>query len=390
MDCLIVGAGFAGAVCARELADAGQRVVVIDKRPHIAGNAYDHVDAHGVLVHRYGPHIFHTNSDKVFEYLSRFTEWRAYEHRVLAVVDARNGETFPLPINRTTINKLYGLSLDEVGIAAFLERVREPRASVRTSEDVVLNSVGPDLCQKFFRGYTHKQWGLDLSELSAGVAARIPTRCNDDDRYFSDRFQAMPLHGYTAMFERLLDHPGIDVRTGISYAQIVSSADCRTTIFTGPIDEYYGHRFGRLPYRSLRFEHEHLGAAQLPAGAQYQSVGTVNFPNDHDYTRITEFKHLTGQAHAGSSIVREYPAAEGDPYYPIPNPANEALFKRYEALAETESDVYFIGRLAQYRYYNMDQVVAAALGLSRRLNDAHVPTPVHARYLTTGSAALTA
>ncbi len=362
MDTLIVGAGFAGSVAARELAEAGERVLVIDKRPHIAGNAYDRPDGAGVLVHQYGPHIFHTNSEKVFEYLSRFTAWRAYEHRVLAVPDARNGRAYPLPINRTTINELYGLNLDEVGAAAFLERVREPKDPIRTSEDVVLNSVGRDLCDKFFRGYTKKQWGLDLSALSGGVAARIPTRTNDDDRYFTDRFQAMPADGYTKMFERLLDHPNIHVRTGIAYEQIVATADCRRTVFTGPIDEYFGHRFGALPYRSLRFEHEHL-----PGMAQYQAVGTVNYPNDHAYTRITEFKHLSGQQHTGTSIVREIPCAEGDPYYPIPNPANEALFKRYEALAETESDVVFIGRLAQYRYYNMDQVVAAALATTRQL-----------------------
>jgi UDP-galactopyranose mutase len=373
MDCLIVGAGFAGAVCARELADAGWRVQVIDKRPHIAGNAYDHVDAHGVMVHRYGPHIFHTNSEKVFEHLSRFTDWRPYEHRVLAVPDVRSGRSYPMPINRTTINQLYGLNLDEAGVAAYLERVREPREPIKTSEDVVLNSVGGDLCEKFFRGYTRKQWGLDLSQLSGGVAARIPTRTNDDDRYFTDRYQAMPSLGYTAMFERMLDHPAITVRTSIAYEQIVSTADVRTTVFTGPIDEYFGHRFGRLPYRSLRFEHEHLAQT-----AQMQAVGTVNYPNDHDYTRITEFKHLTGQTHAGTSIVREYPTAEGDPYYPIPNPANEALFKRYEALAETESDVHFIGRLAQYRYYNMDQVVASALALSQRLIAAAVPVRVAA------------
>jgi len=368
MDCLIVGAGFAGAVCARELADAGWRVQVIDKRPHIAGNAYDHVDDHGVMVHRYGPHIFHTNSEKVFEHLSRFTDWRPYEHRVLAVPDVASGRSYPMPINRTTINQLYGLDLDEAGVAAYLERVREPREPIKTSEDVVLNSVGADLCEKFFRGYTRKQWGLDLSQLSGGVAARIPTRTNDDDRYFTDRYQAMPALGYTAMFERMLDHPAITVRTSIAYEQIVSTADVRTTIFTGPVDEYFGHRFGRLPYRSLRFEHEHLAQT-----AQFQAVGTVNYPNDHAYTRITEFKHLTGQTHAGTSLVREYPTADGDPYYPIPNPANEALFKRYEALAETESDVHFIGRLAQYRYYNMDQVVASALALSQRLIAAAVP-----------------
>ena len=362
MDTLIVGAGFAGATTARQLAEAGERVLVIDRRPHIAGNAYDRLDAAGVLVHEYGPHIFHTNSEDVFEYLSRFTTWRPYEHRVLAVPDARDGRAFPMPINRTTVNGLYGLDLDEAGVADFLQRVREPRTPVRTSEDVVLNSVGRDLCEKFFRGYTRKQWGLDLSELAGGVAARIPTRTNDDDRYFTDRFQAMPAAGYTAMFHRLLDHPNIEVRTGTAYTDVAAGIDRRRTVFTGPVDEYYGHRFGRLPYRSLRFEHEHL-----PRCDQYQSVGTVNYPNDHAYTRVTEFKHLTGQDHAGTSLVREYPTSDGDPYYPIPNADNEALFKRYQALADAESDVFFIGRLAQYRYYNMDQVVGAALALSRRL-----------------------
>jgi UDP-galactopyranose mutase len=359
MDALIVGAGFAGATTARELAEAGQRVLVIDQRPHIGGNAFDHLDDHGVLVHRYGPHIFHTNSERVFAWLSRFTEWRAYEHRVLAMVEGRG---YPIPINRSTINRLYGLNLDQAGAAAYLEQVREARAAIKTSEDVVLASVGRDLCDKFFRGYTRKQWGLELSELAAGVAARIPTRTNDDDRYFTDRFQAMPAQGYSAMFGRMLDHRNIEVRTGLSYAQIGPRIDRARTIFSGPIDEYYGHRFGRLPYRSLRFEHQHL--AGIPG---FQDVGTVNFPNDHAYTRTTEFKHLTGQEHPGTSIVREYPQAEGDPYYPVPNPANEALFKRYEALADAESQVHFIGRLAQYRYYNMDQVVASALALSERL-----------------------
>jgi UDP-galactopyranose mutase len=370
MDTLIVGAGFAGATTARELAEAGERVLVIDKRPHIAGNAFDRRDPAGVLVHEYGPHIFHTNSERVFEYLSRFTAWRPYEHRVLAVPDARTGDAYPMPINRTTINRLYGLNLDEAGVADFLERMREPRDPIRTSEDVVLNSVGRDLCEKFFRGYTRKQWGLDLSELAGGVAARIPTRTNDDDRYFTDRFQAMPADGYTRMFERLLDHPNIEVRTGTAYEDVGAAIDRRRTVFSGPVDAYYGHRYGRLPYRSLRFEHEHLSRC-----SQYQAVGTVNYPNDHRYTRITEFKHLTGQEHPGTSIVREVPCAEGEPYYPIPNPVNEALFKRYEALADAETDVFFIGRLAQYRYYNMDQVVAAALGLARRLTDTQT-TPV--------------
>ena len=359
MDTLIVGAGFAGAVSARELAEAGECVLVIDKRMHIGGNAYDRLDDHGVFIHEYGPHIFHTNSEKVFGWLSRFTAWRNYEHRVLAQVD---GRLLPVPINRTTINRLYGLDLDEAGVADFLARVREPRDPIRSSEDVVLSAVGRDLCERFFRGYTRKQWGLELNQLAAGVAARLPTRANDDDRYFTDRFQAMPDQGYTKMFERMLDHPNILVRTGIEYRQIAACTDCRRILFTGPIDEYYDHRFGRLPYRSLRFEHVHL-----PGVTQFQPVGTVNYPNDHAWTRITEFRHLTGQPHTGTSIVREIPGDQGEPYYPVPAPGNEALYKRYAALAETESDVHFIGRLAQYRYYNMDQVVAAALACSEQL-----------------------
>ncbi len=363
MDFLIVGAGFSGACTARALAEAGLRCHVIDKRSHVGGNAYDRIDDHGVLIHEYGPHIFHTNSEKVVTWLSRFTAWRAYEHRVLAQADAC---LVPLPINRRTLNELYGLDLDEAGAAAFLERVREPRETIRTSEDVVLNSVGHDLCEKFFRGYTRKQWGLDLSELAAGVAARIPTRTNDDDRYFTDRFQAMPAAGYTAMFQCMLDHPNISIQLGVEFDAVRTSIGRRATVYCGPIDAYFGHRFGALPYRSLRFEHEHRADTTWT-----QAVGTVNYPNEHAYTRITGFKHLTGQAHAGTSIVREYPCAEGDPYYPIPRPANEALFKRYEALAEGEQDVHFIGRVAQYRYYNMDQVVGAALALAERLIGAY-------------------
>ncbi len=350
---LVVGAGFAGAVCARVLAENGFQVRLLERRPHVAGNAYDHLDEAGVLVHRYGPHIFHTNADRVVDFLSRFTDWRPYEHRVLAQVE---GQLLPIPINRTTINRLYGLDLDEAGIEAFLARVRIPFDHPATSEEVVLSSVGPDLCDKFFRGYTRKQWGLDLAELSAGVAARIPTRCNDDDRYFTDRFQAMPKDGYAALFERMLDHPAVDLRLGADFDPATSREDFGHTVYTGPIDAFFGCRFGPLPYRSLRFEHQHLAAV-----ARHQPVGTVNYPNDHAYTRITEFRHLTGQAHGGTSIVREYPEAEGDPYYPIPRPANQTLFKRYRSLAQTLPDVSFVGRLAEYRYYNMDQVVAAAL-----------------------------
>lgn len=360
-DFLVVGAGYAGSVVAREAADAGRTVHVIDRRPHIAGNAYDEPDDQGVRVHRYGPHIFHTNAERIFQYLSRFTQWREYAHRVQCVIGGRH---YPFPINRTTLNMLYGLDLDEAGARAYFERVREPREPPQTSEDVVLNSVGRDLYEKFFLNYTRKQWGLEPSELKAGVAARIPVRTGTDDRYFTDEFQAMPREGYTAMFRNLLDHPRITVTLGVDYHAQREKLTGRHTVYTGPIDAYFGYSFGKLPYRSLRFEHEHL-----PGLAQYQPVGTVNYPNDHAWTRITEFKHLTGQQHSGTSIVREYPQAEGDPYYPVPRVENDALFKRYEALAADDRDVTFVGRLAQYRYYNMDQVVGAALTAARRLLD---------------------
>lgn len=356
---LVVGSGFAGCTTSRELADAGHRVHIIDRRYHIAGNAYDELDEQGILVHRYGPHIFHTNSERVWDFLSRFTEWRPYEHRVRGVVE---DQFYPFPINRDTLNQLYNLNLDEAGAAAFFEQVREPREPVRTSEDVVLNAVGRDLYEKFFLNYTRKQWGLEPSELKAGVAARIPVRTNTDDRYFTDRFQAMPLHGYTRMFERMLDHPNITVELGVDFADIRGREQWEHIVYTGPVDAYFDYCFGRLPYRSLSFEHEHLADAE-----QYQTVGTVNYPNDHAYTRITEFKHLTGQQHTGTSIVREYPQADGDPYYPVPSDANEVLYKRYAALADAEEGVTFVGRLAQYRYYNMDQVVAAALTAAKRI-----------------------
>jgi UDP-galactopyranose mutase len=273
-----------------------------------------------------------------------------------------NGQLFPIPINRLTINKVFGLDLKEEEVEAFLETKRIPKASVKTSEDVVLNSVGPELCDMFFRGYTRKQWNLDLSELSAGVAARIPTRTNDDDRYFTDTYQVMPVDGYTKMFERILDSSNIDVELNTDFLADRSKWNYQKIIYTGPVDAFYDHCFGELPYRSLRFEHEHLSNVE-----SLQTVGTVNYPNEEKFTRITEFKHLTGQKTSGTSIVREYSKAEGDPYYPVPNPNNEALYKKYQEKADAEENVLFVGRLAQYRYYNMDQVVASALTLSEKL-----------------------
>ncbi len=356
VDVLVVGAGFAGSVIAERCATAGHQVLLIDKREHIGGNAYDEPDASGLLIHRYGPHIFHTNAPVVSDYLSRFTAWRPYEHKVLASL---NENLYPIPINQTTINRLYGLSLDETGVAAFLERVREPRNPIRTSEDVVLSSVGRDLCDKFFRGYTRKQWGLDLSELSATVAARIPVRTNSDDRYFSDSFQKMPSEGFTSLFTRMLDHRRIRIELGVDFQELRLRTQWKLLFYTGPIDEYFNFRFGALPYRSIRFEHEHLSGVE-----QFQAVGTVNYPNDQLFTRITEFKYLTGQQHSSTSIVREYPTSDGDPYYPIPRPENNEIYQKYANEAASEKAVVFVGRLAQYRYYNMDQVVAAALKAS--------------------------
>lgn len=358
-DILIVGAGFSGSVVAERLASHGLQVLLLDKRAHIGGNAWDTHDAHGVLIHPYGPHIFHTNGERIANYLSRFTEWRPYEHRVLAKVGE---QLLPIPINIDTVNRLYGLQLDEHTIGDFYDSVREPREPVRNSEDVVVNAVGRDLYEKFFRGYTRKQWGLDPTQLAASVTARIPVRTNHDDRYFTDSFQCMPLHGYTRMFERMLDHPNIRIELGVDFFAVRERIEARHLVYTGPLDAFYDYCFGKLPYRSLYFEHEHL-----PDRAQYQQTGTINYPNDFAFTRITEFKYLTGQTHGGTSIVREYPQAEGEPYYPIPRPENEQLFKRYEELARREEHVSFVGRLAQYRYYNMDQCVAAALKTAETL-----------------------
>lgn len=337
------------------------RVHVMDARSHVAGNAYDPLDSHGVRIHQYGPHIFHTNSERVVEFLSQFTRWRTYEHRVLAKVGE---QLLPIPINRTTINQLYGLNLSEEECAAHLERVREPRDPIQTSEDNVLASVGRDLCDKFFAGYTLKQWGIPLSELAASVAARIPTRTNDDDRYFTDQYQLMPDPGFLEMFEAMLSHENISVELNRRFIPS-EGAGYDHVIYTGPIDQFFECRFGALPYRSLRFEHQHLNHEH------HQPVGTVNYPNDFEFTRITEFKKLTGQVASGTSIVREYPTNTGDPYYPIPRAENQSHYERYRALADQAEGVTFLGRLAEYKYYNMDQVVARALKVASELNVTH-------------------
>jgi UDP-galactopyranose mutase len=363
-DYLIVGAGFAGSVLAERLAsDGGKRVLLCDRRPHVGGNAYDFYNDDGILVHRYGPHIFHTNSEDVFDYLSRFTGWRPYEHRVLADT---GGQRLPIPINRTTLNGLYGLDLsNDAEAALFLASRAEPQEKIVTSKDVVVSQVGSHLYRTFFEGYTRKQWGLDPAQLDKAVTARIPTRTSTDDRYFLDTFQAMPIDGYTKMFEAMLDHPNITLMLGTEFQQLRQPAVAAHTIFTGPIDEFFDYRFGRLPYRSLKFQHEtHDLRRMLP-------VGVVNYPDEAvPYTRITEYKHLTGQVHPKTSISYEYACADGDPYYPIPRPENQALYKQYEALSRERDDVTFVGRLGTYKYYNMDQVVGQALATYRRMQKA--------------------
>jgi UDP-galactopyranose mutase len=376
-DVLVVGAGFAGSVMAQQLASrAGLRVLVIDRRPHIAGNAFDEHDEHGVLVHRYGPHIFHTNAERVVRYLSKFTQWLPYEHRVRAVVDGRE---LPMPINRTTLNELYGLELcTEEQARAFLESKAEPRERVETSEDSVVARFGWELYETFFRGYTTKQWGLDPRELNAQVCARIPVRYDEDDRYFTDRFQQMPADGYTAMFECMLDHPLIDVELGVEYLDVRDGVDVGHVVWTGPIDELYAFRFGKLPYRSLRFE---TRSEPTPNHGRLQSVAVVNHPDAATpYTRVTEYRHMTGQhRHPWTTQHVEYPCSEGDPYYPIPRPENRELYRRYEELSEREGGVTFVGRLARYQYLNMDQVVGQALATAERLLSRGTLRPTAAR-----------
>jgi UDP-galactopyranose mutase len=370
-DYLIVGAGFSGATLAERLASgSGQRVLIIDKRNHIGGNAYDCFDEAGILIHKYGPHIFHTNSRQVFEYLSRFTQWRAYQHRVLASVD---GQLVPIPINLETINQLYGLNLSSIDLEKFFASVAEKCEHLRTSEDVVVSKVGRELYEKFFRGYTRKQWGIDPSELDASVTARLPTRTNRDCRYFTDAYQAMPRRGFTRLFENMLDHPGISIMLNTDYREVVEHLPHRQLIYTGPIDEFFDYAYGKLPYRSLQFQFETHDTEIFQPGP------VINYPNEHLYTRVTEFKYLTGQKHPKTTIVYEFPQDQGDPYYPIPRSENSELYQKYQVLMKSLPNVHFAGRLATYRYYNMDQVVAQALTLYAKLAPKHPVQNGHPR-----------
>ena len=354
-DYLIVGAGFAGCVLAERIANQlGKRALIVEKRDHIGGNSYDFYNADGILVHKYGPHYFRTNNQKVFHYLSRFTEWHYHQYKILTFVD---GLLLPLPINLDTVNKLYGLKLSSFELEEFFQTVCVPVKEIKTSEDAIISQVGRELYEKFFKNYTIKQWGLDPSELDASVCARIPIRTNRDGRYFTDKYQAMPKYGYTEMFRKIISHPNIHILLKTDYKEIVDVLPFKKMIYTSPIDEFFEYKFGRLPYRSLRFEFETLHQEF------YQPVSQVNYPNDYDFTRIVEIKHATGQEHHKTTIVREYPSDQGDPYYPIPREENRLVYERYKKESGKLKDVYFIGRLADYKYYNMDEVVARTLEL---------------------------
>ncbi|RXT04464.1 UDP-galactopyranose mutase [Ammoniphilus sp. CFH 90114] len=377
-DSIIVGAGFAGSVLAERMAsELNQKVLIIEKRSHIGGNAYDTYNSHGVLVHEYGPHIFHTKVKEVWEYLSRFTDWYLYHHQVLGVID---GKQVPIPFNLETLYALLpnslAQSLEQKLIKQFGYNVKVPILKLREAEDEDLRFLADYVYEKVFLHYTSKQWGWKPDELDPAVTGRVPVYISKDHRYFQDPYQGMPKEGYTKLFQRMLGHPNIKVLLNTDYREVLD-IDYATQsihlfgqpfygklIYTGKIDEFFDYRFGELPYRSLRFEFETVQKTS------YQSVGTVNYPNDYSFTRITEFKHLTGQEHQATTIVREYPQAylrdmpgQDVPYYPVPREENQQLYKQYKALAKDFKQVLFVGRLAEYRYYDMDAVVARALRL---------------------------
>lgn len=364
VDWIVIGAGFTGATFAERMAAAGKRVRVVERRRHIGGNAYDEHNEHGILVHRYGPHIFHTNSDAVWTYLSRFTGWRPYEHRVLGLVE---GKLVPIPFNLDSLATLFSpqvaAQIENALVAQYGFGKKIPILKLRESTHSVIRDFADYVYRNVFEGYTIKQWQLRPEELSPSVTARVPVSISRDDRYFQDAYQAMPLHGYTAMFRRMLDHPNIEVVLDCDWKNVVPQKDGARILFTGAIDEFLGYRFGPLPYRSLHFEEHTLKETH------HQPVGTVNYPNNYDYTRITEQKIITGQEAPVTTLMTEYPRPH-EPgktiaYYPIPRDDNRSLYARYEAAAGAEyPEVCFAGRLADYQYYNMDQACARALKLA--------------------------
>jgi len=368
-DYLIIGAGFTGSVLAERIASQlNQQVLIVEQRNHIGGNAYDYYDKHGVLVHQYGPHIFHTNDANIWYYLSQFTEWRHYYHYVLGVID---GKQVPIPFNLNTLDALfpnnYANQLANQLIEKYGFNVKVPILKIRDEGDNGdLKFLANYIYDNVFLKYTLKQWHLKPEELSAAVTARVPIYISRDNRYFQDKYQGLPKYGYTHLFQNLLNHSNIKVLLNTSYREIAQEIEYKYLIFTGAIDDYFEHCYGELPYRSLDFKFLHTNQDTI------QSVGTVNYPNEYDFTRITEFKHLTGQHVYGSTFIEEYPQAyvRGDniPYYPIPKDENKILAQKYSAKAENlKGKVLFAGRLADYQYYNMDQAVGCALSLFQKI-----------------------
>lgn len=350
---VVVGAGLSGLTMAERIAnELDEEVLIIEKRPHIGGNVYDSYEE-GILIQNYGPHIFHTNDKEVYEYLSQFTEWYEYVHRVLSYVD---GKLVPMPICIDTLNKLYNLDLDEKSMKEYIDNVKEDIDEIKSSEDVVLKNAGRDIYEKLFKNYTEKQWGTSAANLDSSVISRIPFRFNHDTRYFEDKYQRMPKEGYTKMCENMIKNNKMHILLNTDYKEVIDDIDYEKLIYTGPIDYFYDNKFGKLLYRSLKFVTETHNVDS------YQEVAVVNYPNDNDFTRITEFKKLTGQEYPNKTIImKEYPGFDDEPCYPYPTEEYKNKFEQYKKLMDKESDVIFIGRLAEYKYYNMDLVVKSAL-----------------------------
>ena len=358
---VVVGAGLAGLTIAERVANVlGEKVLVIEKRNHIGGNVYDSYNEDGILIHNYGPHIFHTNSKKVYDYLSQFTKWNDFWHRVLTYVD---GNLIPMPITVETINRLYNMNLSCDEVEEFLKKQAVEIPEVKTSRDVALSKVGQDIYEKFFENYTKKQWGIDPGEIDTSVISRIPIRFNRDTRYFNDRYQGMPKHGYTKMREAMAKNKNIHLLLNTDFKDVISDITYDYMIYTGPTDYFYDYKHGELSYRSVHFEYETYDKEF------FQEAPVVNYPNDYDYTRITEFKLMTWQEHKKTTILKEFPCAKGEPYYPFPTKECKAQFALYQEEMKKETNVYFVGRLAQYRYYNMDAVVYEALQLFEKLQE---------------------
>ncbi len=357
-DAVVVGAGLAGTTSARLLAESGKKVLLIEKRRHIAGNCYDYKNEYGITVHKYGPHIFHTNNSRVWKFVNRFSKFRYYQHRVLSYVD---GKYLPFPINRDTIAELFGVDLPTAEVESFLrEEVRRSKFNIppQNFEDQVISQVGERLYEKFFKGYTIKQWNKDPKELSADIAKRVPIRSSRDGRYFTDKYQGIPVQGYTRMMERILNHENISVLLGVNYFDIKEELKSDLTVYTGKLDEFFGYSFGRLEYRSLRFEFITYDMEY------YQPAAVVNYPNDYDWTRITEYKYFLDEKVPKTTVSYEYPVGEGEPYYVVLTKENmmrrEKYMKEVKKL-ERSGEYIFVGRLAEYKYYNMDQVIEKAL-----------------------------